>query len=303
LVRFLHSPAVAAWRPGIIEHGLSRHLRDLFDSLGEVDAGAPAALFKPPPGPKVASPAEEEFRGKVAAVVGLLLDAGADLEGACRLIAHDLDKIGYRRPYGRKKGTGNDRITGGTVRAWRKKAMEAPRDSRIGSALHDYLALARRYGAVSGDPPGRVAAKMLAGLAQDLPDGRNFITPVTGTRCCAPCTGDPKSSNDLCFLPRAAWDGWAIGRQCVRRSEAPDGSRPPRLPDRGLRRRLRRADRARPPRDQGEAPSGLPDRPSAPHSGGGRDRVARPLSRHGVPRRAAARPGGRPRPPACGPPL
>jgi hypothetical protein len=81
LVRFLHSPAVAAWHPGIIEHGLSRHLRDLFDSLGEVDAGAPAALFKPPPGPKVASPAEEEFRGKVAAVVGLLLDAGATLKG------------------------------------------------------------------------------------------------------------------------------------------------------------------------------------------------------------------------------
>jgi hypothetical protein len=178
LIAFLDSPAMTQWQPVVLERGVTNHLRDLLHSLEDVQAGARADLFEPiSTGKRVASPSQEEFRGKTAAVLELVLDAGAELDEAARMIAHDLDAAGYRRPRDQRAGRGNDRINAGTVKAWRRKAKEAPASSRIRSAYEQWLELGRLY-AAQGAGPGQTAAKMMAGLAQDLPGGRAFYTPL-----------------------------------------------------------------------------------------------------------------------------
>jgi hypothetical protein len=109
-----------------------------------------------------------------------LIQAGDNVDPACDLVAQAIGKIGHEKAYGRKEGQSPDdrTIRGNTVRAWRKKAMEGTADSPLVQSYNDFLALADRYRAESGDSLRTIAVNMTAGLAHDLRGGRNLVTPV-----------------------------------------------------------------------------------------------------------------------------
>jgi hypothetical protein len=180
MIRFLNSPALAACAPKVHEHGADNHLRDLLGSLDDVAAGVRAPLFEPPStGKKVASPTDEEFRAKAVVAAALLIQGGDGRDEACREVARQLNEFGYPMPRGRKGERADQPITGLTVRNWLKKAREAGRSEEIGIAFQQYLEIAEQWVADGTAPSLTAAAQtILAGLAQELPGGPAFFTPL-----------------------------------------------------------------------------------------------------------------------------
>ena len=181
VIRFIHSPAVFLWRPDVLERGLIHHLKDLFNALEDLGAESPPDLFELPPGrKKVGAPSQQRLWGRVAAIAQLLIAAGDQVDPACDLVAQAIGKIGHKKAYGRKEGQSPDdrTIRGNTVRAWRKKAIEGAANDPLVQSYNDFLALANRYRAESGDSLRTIAANMTANLAHELRGGRNLVTPV-----------------------------------------------------------------------------------------------------------------------------
>jgi hypothetical protein len=180
LIRFLNSQALADCAPKVLEHGADNHLRDLLGSLDDVAAGARATLFEPSStGQRVASPTDEEFRARVAVAAELLIRGGDERDDACSEVAQQLNEFGYRMPRGRKGEKADEPITGTTVRNWLKRAREAGHREEIGIAFQQYLEKAEQWVADGTAPSlAAVAQTILAGLAQELPGGQAFLTPL-----------------------------------------------------------------------------------------------------------------------------
>ena len=116
-----------------VQLALHHHIDDVRSALAELEAGHKPDLFTLPPGRKkrVASPREEEYRGRVAAVAVLLLRCGVPSGEAVRRIAAGLSREGHRTAWGSKSERGPHEITGTTVAGWLKKATEAGKGTAL----------------------------------------------------------------------------------------------------------------------------------------------------------------------------
>ena len=99
-------------------------LRALLRGLESLDRGAVEPMLKPAKHPAGGRPVNLQWvlvRGFAAARVELARRAGRNLPKACDFVAERLDERGFRLA---AAGHGNGRITGATVRAWRREARE-----------------------------------------------------------------------------------------------------------------------------------------------------------------------------------
>lgn len=177
---FLHSPAMLAAYPDVLRRGLTHHLRDLHDALGDLAAGVPPDLFQMPKGrTRKPSPSEGRLRGRAVAIVEMLRGAGEKPEKAADLVAGVLNRSGYANPYGRKEGVEPRPITGARVRSWHERLGQKPAGTPIRVAYENSMAMARDLNA-KGMTWGQIAANALAMLYADNPDGAAVFLPLRG---------------------------------------------------------------------------------------------------------------------------
>jgi hypothetical protein len=139
LMKFLGDSEVARVGPDVKNSVLDLHLHDLASALTDLDKGWSPDLLEPIPQSKGrASPTNARFKAFVATAADLLFRSGDSLDAACETVARRVTEAGYRTPRGRKLSHG-DKITGSTVRDWRKEARSAPADSPLGEQYCDDL--------------------------------------------------------------------------------------------------------------------------------------------------------------------
>jgi hypothetical protein len=114
--------------PAVDREGLLAPLSHLDISLFSLDYGVADPLLRPrklkhrPTDPRWAL-----FRGGAAAASQLLIRSGATASEADGWVAKKLDREGYQKP----SKTADPRITGATIKGWRKAASEGRPDDLI----------------------------------------------------------------------------------------------------------------------------------------------------------------------------
>jgi len=124
-------------------------LRALLRGLESLDRGAVEPMLQPakqPAGGRPVSLQSVLVRGFAAAGVELARRAGRQLPEACEFVAEQLDALGYRVAAGR----GDGRITGATVRAWRREALERVAPDPLCDMYEKLLASGYSFGSSRG---------------------------------------------------------------------------------------------------------------------------------------------------------
>jgi hypothetical protein len=182
-IGFIQSATVCEWQPAILERELGHHLNDLREALGDLRTGSSPGLFDLAPqgnGKKRVAPrSDQELRGKIAACAEVLTRAGMTLEDACSQVAQLLSLQGHRKKYARKSERAHDlTITPGTVRGWRKKAIEGDPGSPLTVTFRRWLALAEQRHREAGESYSVIGIKLVNMLAHMNRGGRDLVIPL-----------------------------------------------------------------------------------------------------------------------------
>jgi hypothetical protein len=181
ILLFIHSPSICEWQPIVLERGLEHHLKDLLDALGDFEAGSLPSFFdrlKLEDGKKVTPPSEQWLRGRIAAVAEVLFRSGMAVDDACATVAKSIRIQGHRKKYGRKSERSPDLTANpGTIRDWRKKAMEGSPEEPLVKSFRSYVGMAEELKRIDEDYKD-IALKMLVNLTHANPGGKDFRTPL-----------------------------------------------------------------------------------------------------------------------------